>query len=113
MNFDYLESTRGKSIIVSDYELNIVHMGDKITELFEYPKEELLGKNIKILMTGKILAKHDKYVNNYLMGNEPKIIGTDGKKTFGVTKNGKIIDFILKLEEISINNIIYYVAIFL
>ncbi|MDX1586629.1 MAG: PAS domain S-box protein [Balneolaceae bacterium] len=58
-------------------------------EMFGYTEEELIGKNIKVLMPTPHRENHDQYISNYLRTGEKKIIGTEhevrGKKKDGTT----------------------------
>ena len=93
-----------ESIVVANEQLIITNINKKTLEIFGYNEEELLNKNVKILMTEKTSLKHDRYINNYYSGKKPEIIGTQGKKVLGKTKNGDILNLFLSIGESYHNN---------
>jgi PAS domain S-box-containing protein len=84
-------------------------------KLFGYKREEVFGKNVKILMSGSDVLHHDNYIANHMATNSTRQIGKNrqltGKKSDGTlfpielgvnsldTKNGKI--FVGTLRDIS------------
>ena len=57
--------------------------------IFGYSKEELIGKNINILMPTPDRDQHDAYVQKYHNTGHAKIIGI-GREVQGLRKNGEI-----------------------
>lgn len=56
--------------------------------IFGYKKEEVIGKNVKMLMSGKNKKNHDQYIKNYLDTGDAKIIGI-GREVEAERKNGE------------------------
>jgi two-component system sensor kinase FixL len=56
-------------------------------KLFGYSRDEVLGKNVKMLMPGHFREQHDGYLSNYLETGEKKIIGI-GRVVAGLRKDG-------------------------
>lgn len=56
--------------------------------IFGYAGIEVIGKNVSVLMPSPDRERHDRYLEHYLNGGEPKIIGR-GRKVTGLRKNGE------------------------
>ncbi|MEZ5828165.1 MAG: PAS domain S-box protein [Hyphomicrobiales bacterium] len=63
--------------------------------LFGFPKDEVIGRNVGILMPSPYREEHDGYVQRYLKTGEKRIIGIDRVVT-GRRKDGSV--FPMKLE---------------
>ncbi len=69
--------------------------------LFDYSREELLGRNVKFLMGADHSAKHDGYLSRYMRTGEARIIGI-GREVQGRRKNGEMFPFRLSVGELSL-----------
>lgn len=56
--------------------------------IFGYSADEMLGKNVKMLMPEPYKAQHDQYIQNYHDTKIGKIIGTAGREVKGMRKDG-------------------------
>jgi two-component system sensor kinase FixL len=70
-------------------------------KLFGYPKDELIGKNVNMLMPFEHSRRHDQYMQNYHQSREAKVIGI-GREVEGKTKNGDLFPFWLAVIEIDL-----------
>ncbi|MWB92931.1 PAS domain S-box protein [Flavobacterium sp. GA093] len=67
--------------------------------LFLYNQEEVIGKNISLLMPSPDREKHDSYIQNYKSSGIPHIIGHD-RDVLGRKKDGNIFPFRLGVSEV-------------
>jgi two-component system, LuxR family, sensor kinase FixL len=77
-------------------------------KMFRYESvEELLGKNINVLMPEPDKSRHDGYIENYQRTGHKKIIGI-GREVTGLRKDGTIFPFTLSVSEMNIEGKIVY-----
>ncbi len=67
--------------------------------LFNYSPEEVIGKNICMLMPPPDRDQHDEYLHRYQRSGEPHIIGI-GREVTGLRKNGTKFPFRLGVSEV-------------
>lgn len=73
--------------VVIDETGKIITFNDAAIRQFGYEAEEVLGKNISMLMPEPYRSKHDAYIERYMKTREPRIIGTD-RVVVGQRKDG-------------------------
>lgn len=66
--------------------------------IFGYKAEEVLGKNIRILMPPRYAEQHDEYIEAYKKSGVKKIIGI-GRDVEGMRKNGEVFPMKLSVGE--------------
>ena len=90
--------------IITIDEFGVIESINKAgAEIFEYDEEELIGQNVKILMTSPHKNRHDSYIHNYLNTGETRIIGTKREET-GRKKDGTLFPIRLAVSEISLDD---------
>jgi PAS domain S-box-containing protein len=89
--------------------INIV--STSVLECFGYVREELIGKNIKILMEDQVARHHDYYVEKYLATGEKHVVGKV-RQLQAMRKNGELFPVELKVNEItnSADNSKYFIG---
>lgn len=89
-------------IVVIDEKGEIERINPGLENMFGYASDELIGRNVKILVPRPDHEQHDSYLHNYLKTGKAKIIGS-GRELKGQHKNGKLIPIELGISEISLN----------
>jgi two-component system sensor kinase FixL len=70
------------------------------TRMFGYREDEVLGKNVSLLMGAPHRAKHDGYILNYLETGDAKIIGI-GRELTALKKDGSEFPIHLTVTEVT------------
>src|SRR5258705_388588 len=67
-------------------------------KLFGYSADEVIGKNVKMLMPEPYQHEHDRYIANYLDSRKPKIISI-GREVVGLRADGSTFPMDLSVGE--------------
>lgn len=86
-------------IITIDQAGTIETINPSGCRLFEYESEELIGKNISILMPQPHRESHDSYLDHYHQTSKKKVMGT-GREVTGLRKSGAVFPFRLGISEV-------------
>jgi len=76
-------------------------------KLFMYAQEEVIGKNISMLMPSPDREQHDQYLHNYKATHKPKIIGI-GRELLGLRKDGHQFPMQLGVSEVAYSGRVIY-----
>lgn len=87
------------AIITIDQRGTIQNFSASAEKLFGYQAEEVIGKNVKLVMPDEYAKHHDIYISNYLRTDHAKIIGT-GREVKGQKKSGEIFPIHLSISEL-------------
>ncbi len=79
----------GIAVMTIDAQGTLVEVNAATTVMFGYPKEELLGRNVKLLMPKHHAVKHDGYIQHHLVTGETRFIG-QGRKVQGLRQDGTV-----------------------
>jgi two-component system, LuxR family, sensor kinase FixL len=90
-------------IITIDEHGLIEHINPSALELFGYKSEELVGKNVSVLMPPPDKERHDSYIANYRHTGKRHIIGI-GREVTGQRKDGSIFPFRLGVSEVKFSD---------
>src|SRR4051794_30544373 len=94
-------------IITIDERGIIETLNPAAAKIFEYEPDEVIGKNIKVLMPEPDRSKHDEYIENYQRTGVKKIIGI-GREVLGKKKSGAVFPFLLSVSEVPLQERIIY-----
>lgn len=89
------------AIITINHQGIIQDLNPSTEKLFQYRKEELLNKNVKVLIPDNHKAHHDQYIRNYLNSGNAKIIGI-GREVDAIRKDGVLFPIHLSISEYKI-----------
>jgi len=92
-----------EAMIVIDERGSIQSFSAAAARLFGYSLEEVLGKNIKMMMPSPYRENHDGYIARYLSTGERRIIGI-GRVVVGERKDGTTFPMELAVGEMKSNN---------
>ncbi len=79
----------GIAVMTIDARGTLIEANVATTQMFGYPTEVLLGKNVKMLMPEHIAVKHDGYLHHHVITGETHIIGK-GRKVQGLHQDGTV-----------------------
>jgi len=90
--------------VITINDLGLILSCNRATEhMFGYTTEELVGKNVSLLMPEKLASQHDDYIKNYLLTGETQIIGK-GRELVGENKEHKTFPLHLTIAELPENH---------
>jgi PAS domain S-box-containing protein len=85
-------------IITIDESGTIQSINPAVERIFQFPKKELIGQNVKMLMPAPDHHRHDGYLQRYRDTGERKIIGI-GREVTGRRKDGSVFPVELSISE--------------
>ena len=91
-----------EAMIVIDERGQITSFSAAAAKLFGYRAEEVIGRNVKMLMPEPYRTEHDDYIAHYLRTGEARIIGY-GRLVKGLTKDGAVFPMELAVGEAQTN----------
>lgn len=86
----------------------IVMVNRACLETFQYTQEELIGKNISIIVGGAHAAKHDEYLRAYRESGTKRLMGTRRELT-AKRKDGSEFPILVGLQEVENGLVVGYV----
>lgn len=90
-------------IITIDERGTIEHINPAALALFGYTKEDLVGKNVTVLMQEPDQRNHDSYLAKYNETGKRNIIGK-GREVYGKRKDGSTFPFRLGVSEVKFSD---------
>ncbi len=86
------------AMIVIDESGIVTSFSAAAAQLFGHEPEEVIGRNVKMLMPAPYRDEHEDYIGRYLKTGEARIIGY-GRVVKGLTKNGEVFPMELAVGE--------------
>lgn len=96
-------------IITIDNKGIVEHVNPSACKLFGYEPDEVLGRNISMLMPPPDSVQHDQYLHRYDVTHKPRIIGI-GREVKGLRKDGTTFPMKLGVSEVSYAENTFYVG---
>ena len=90
-------------VISTDFSGKIIFVNEYLASLFEYSKEELIGKEVEELIPFNLREKHIQYRNEYFKNPVQKSMG-ENRVLKGLTRSGKTIYLEIGLRPFEYNN---------
>ncbi len=103
MRLNAIVDTAMEAIFSIDSSGTVQSANPAAVEMFGYPAEDILGRNIKALMPNHYRAEHDRYIAAYLRTGVKKIIGLR-RKVDGQRKDGSVFPVELTVSEASLDD---------
>jgi two-component system sensor kinase FixL len=98
---DAILNITADGIIVIDGAGRIEAFNRAAQELFGYPEDEVIGRNVSMLMPSPHHERHDAYLERYLRTGEARIIGI-GREVSGRRRDGSVFPVHLAVGEMQI-----------
>ena len=86
-------------VITIDARGRIESVNPSACKMFGYAAEEMLGRNVSMLMPEPDRGRHDGYIANYLGGGTPRVIGV-GRDVSGQRRDGSVFPMSLAVSSI-------------
>lgn len=97
------------AVVSIDESNNITFFNSAAESLWGYKKQEVMGKNVKMLVPDDIRPRHDSLVNANRTGGQDKIVGTSREVQLH-TKEGEALWVNLSLSKVRVSGKILYTA---
>ncbi len=91
-------TTVGEGIITTGQDLRVRFVNQEFCKIFGYSEDELIGRNITVLMPEKYRAAHLAGVKRYLTENSAKILGRR-LELEGLRKDGAVFPLEIRVEQ--------------
>ncbi len=107
--FEALFQYASIGIIVTGHEGNIVDINKYAEGQFGYSREELIGKQIEVLVPQQFRPHHHEHRNKYYQHPHPRSMGA-GRDLFALKKDGSTFPVEISLSHYELNNELFVMA---
>lgn len=104
-------NTVGEGIITLDEQSNIESFNEAASQIFGYSQEEIIGKNITLLMPDEMRAAHREGMRRFMSGGEAVVVGKKSVELPAVRKDGSVFQMELAVNAIHQNGHYLFVGI--
>lgn len=80
-------------------------------QIFGYSRQDVIGKNVKLLMPEPARSEHDAYIKRYKQTGQSRMLGIRGREVIAVRKNGEHFPMELSASEMVLGGLRYFVGI--
>jgi diguanylate cyclase (GGDEF)-like protein/PAS domain S-box-containing protein len=80
-------------------------------EIFGYSQQEVLSKNLKMLMPEPDRSKHDSYIRRYFQTGQTRILGVRGREVTAARKGGEEFSMEMSVSEMLLGGHRYFIGI--
>lgn len=88
-----------EGIVTADADGRIQSFNRAATSIFGYEPQEVVGKNLSMLMPKPDRSRHDRYLARYETTRVPRVIGV-GRESMGLHKSGRVFPMHLSVSAI-------------
>lgn len=99
--FAIVESAVEAIATIDDHGI-LQYVNPATERLFGYARDEMIGRNVSMLMPAPDRERHDGYIARYLETREPRIIGI-GREVEGLRKDGSRFPMHLAVSEVQVD----------
>jgi diguanylate cyclase (GGDEF)-like protein/PAS domain S-box-containing protein len=79
--------------------------------IFGYAQQEILGKNLSMLMPEPDRSAHDSYLKRYLHTGEARILGVRGREVTAIRKSGEVFPMEMSASEMQLGGSRYFIGV--
>ncbi|HTF97271.1 MAG TPA: response regulator [Cellvibrio sp.] len=101
----------GEGIITLDEQGNIESFNRAATQIFGYTIDEVIGKNVTLLMPENMRPAHEAGMRRYLTGGAPVVVGMKSVELPGLHKNGSTFQLELAINAIRVDGHYLFIGI--
>lgn len=83
MHFQAIMEAVVDGLVIITVRGRIERVNQATEKIFGYRADEIVGRNVSILMPEPDKSQHDQYLSNYLSTNSSKIIGSNILESWG------------------------------
>lgn len=98
------------AIITSDERGIIDTVNHAVEKMFGYMPDELVGRNVSVLMSDPYRKEHDRYIDKYLVSGKGRLVNNRAE-VVGLRKDGSSFPIEIALSEMFIGERRYFVAV--